>query len=141
MDGLQTAKTMACYSSAPALTAFLAEAFGTFALAFVVFALTSDQNKQAQGLFIPPIIIGSAVALIIAVIGPLSGASLNPARELGPRLILKLFGWSSAVAFKQLGLYAGAAVLGAVSGGFVVDKFLYAKEDNDNLGGSYDGRP
>ena len=52
-------------------------------------------------------------------------ASLNPARELGPRLVLKAFGWSS-VAFHQLGLYLTAPLVGATLGGLFVDKFLYS---------------
>lgn len=130
IGGLETAKTMACYWAHPtnALTAFFAESFGTFCLAAVVFALTSSKNVQVKGLFIPPI-IGSTVALIISIVGPVSCASLNPARELGPRLVMKLFGWSSQVAFHQLGLYVVAAMVGATAGGFFVDKFLYAEDD------------
>lgn len=126
MEGLATAKASACFYSAPLVTpvaAFLAETFGTFVLASTIFALTSEKNDQVKGLFIPPI-IGGTVALIIAIVGPVSCASLNPAREIGPRLILKAFGWSS-VAFHQLGLYLAAPILGATLGGLFVDKFLY----------------
>ena len=131
IGGLETAKSMGCYFAHPtnALTAFFAESFGTFCLAAMVFALTSSKNTQAKGLFIPPI-IGSTVALIISIVGPISCASLNPARELGPRLVMKLFGWSSQVAFHQLGLYVVAAMFGATAGGFFVDKFLYAENDD-----------
>lgn len=127
MLGLQTAKTMGCYFAPPvsAVAAFLAETCGTFALTAVVFSLTSERNQQVRGLFIPPI-IGSTVALIISIIGPISCASLNPAREVGPRLILRAFGWSSPVAFKQLGIYVGAAMLGATLAGMFVDKCLYS---------------
>lgn len=126
LAGLETAKSMGCYFANPItpMAAFLAEAFGTFALAAVVFALTSKQNDQVKGLFIPPI-IGSTVALIISIIGPVSCASLNPARELGPRLVLKLFGWSSTVAFSQLGIYIAAAFTGAAAAGWFVDNVLY----------------
>ena len=135
LGGLQTAKTMGCYFASPIspLTAFFAESLGTFCLAAVVFALTSNKNYQARGLWIPPI-IGSTVALIISIIGPISCASLNPARELGPRLVLKLFGWSSQVAFQQLGLYVLAAMVGATAGGFFVEKFLYPEDKAYEIG-------
>eukprot|EP00977_Amphora_coffeiformis_P022412 scaffold10860_cov182-Amphora_coffeaeformis.AAC.29 len=126
LEGIASAKMTACYYSTPLVTpmaAFLAETFAAFSLAAVVFAVTSQNNKQAKGLFNPPI-IGSAVALIIATIGPISGASMNPARELGPRLILKAFGWSTA-AFHQIGTYMIAPIVGATLGGLFVDKFLY----------------
>lgn len=131
MGGIATAKVLGCYFADPITpaTAFLAEAFGTFALTSVVFALTSNNNKQARGLFIPPI-IGSTVALLISILGPISCASLNPARELGPRLVLRIFGWKSA-AFHQLGLYLLAPLVGAALGGIFVDKCLYAKNDDE----------
>lgn len=132
LEGIASAKMTACYYSTPLVTpvtAFLAETFGAFTLSSVVFAVTSQNNKQAKGLFNPPI-IGAAVALIIATIGPVSGASINPARELGPRLILKAFGWSTA-AFHQIGTYMLAPMLGATLGGLFVDKFLYGTYNND----------
>lgn len=126
MDGLASAKAFACYfTSVTSDTAFLAETFGTFVLTSVVFALTSERNEQAKGLPIPSI-IGSTVALIISIIGPISGASLNPARDLGPRLALWGFGWSST-AFYQLPVYLFAPVLGATLGGFFVDHILYSE--------------
>jgi MIP family channel proteins len=137
--GLQTAKAMACFFTDPIgpLTAFYAETFGTFLLTTIVFSLTSERNTVVRGLFIPPI-IGATVAMIITIVGPISCASLNPARELGPRLVLRLFGWSSQVAFHQVGVYLGAAMLGATLGGVFVDEFLYAdngttKDPDDDM--------
>jgi glycerol uptake facilitator protein len=124
--GLQTAGYFGCYFADPItpLAAFLSEAFGVFTLTSVVFSLTSARNHQVKGLFIPPI-IGSTVALIITIIGPITCASLNPARELGPRLVCKLFGWSSSIAFAQLPIYIAAAITGALTGGWFVDNVLY----------------
>lgn len=123
---IATAKTMGCYFAAPVspLVAFCAETLGTFCLTATVFGLTHEQNKAAKGMFIAPI-IGSVVALIISIVGPISCASLNPARELGPRLVMKMFGWSSSVAFSQVGVYVTAAMLGATLAGLFVDKVLY----------------
>ena len=126
MQGIATAKTTACFYDVTLVTplaAFLAEVFGTFMLSSAVFSLTSEKNTQVKGLFVPPM-IGAVVALIITIIGPITCASLNPARELGPRLVLKLFGWST-VAFHQLGIYLLAPMVGATLGGWFVDNFLY----------------
>ena len=134
--GLTTAKAFACFFTDPItpFTAFVAETFGAFVLATVVFALTSSENKQVEGLYIPPI-IGVTVALIIAVVGPISCASLNPARELGPRLVLHLLGgWSSKVAFHQIGMYLAAPMIGATLGGYFVDNFLYNNKKKNNDG-------
>jgi len=129
LDGLKTAKSMGCYFADPIspATAFLAEAFGAFLLSSVVFSLSNPRNESAQGVFVPPI-VGSTVALIISIIGPISCASLNPARELGPRLVLRMFGWSSSVAFSQMGLYLAAAMVGATVAGLFVDRVLYPTE-------------
>eukprot|EP00977_Amphora_coffeiformis_P025397 scaffold19629_cov147-Amphora_coffeaeformis.AAC.1 len=126
MDGLGSAKAFACYFTKVTTDgAFISETFGAFALSSVVFALTSQKNTQAKGLPIPSV-IGSTVALIISIIGPISAASLNPARELGPRLVLWAFGWTST-AFYQLPLYLLAPILGATLGGFFVDHILYSE--------------
>ena len=58
-----------------------------------------------------PYAIGSAVALLVVVLGPLSGGSANPARQLGPALLAGRTG--------DLWIYTGAPVLGAVLGAAV----------------------
>ena len=117
MDGLGSAKAFACYfTKVTTDTALISETFGAFALSSVGFALTWQKNTQAKGFSIP-IVIGLAVAIIIGIIGPISGASLNPARELGPRLVLCVFRWSYT-AFYQLFLYLLAPIWGATLGGF-----------------------
>lgn len=55
-----------------------------------------------------PYILATVTFLMAALLGPLSGASLNPARQLGPAL------WSSDDAF--LACYLLAPVIGAVIG-------------------------
>jgi aquaporin NIP len=53
----------------------------TFALMFVIMAVATDTRAVGQG---AAIAIGGTVALGALVGGPVSGASLNPARSLGP---------------------------------------------------------
>ena len=54
--------------------AFLAEAFGTAILAFVVFSLTNpNSDAQKNNVYIPPL-IGMTVGGLISVIAPLTQA-------------------------------------------------------------------
>ncbi|CAD5937860.1 MULTISPECIES: aquaporin [Streptomyces] len=55
-----------------------------------------------------PYAVGLVTALVIAVLGPLSGGSANPARQFGPALLSGEAG--------RLWVYAAGAVLGAVAG-------------------------
>src|SRR4051794_38414092 len=60
--------------------AILCEAIATFFLVFAVFGTAVDPHAPKVGGFA----IGLTVAADILAIGPLTGASMNPARSLGP---------------------------------------------------------
>ncbi|CAD5319072.1 unnamed protein product [Arabidopsis thaliana] len=77
----------------------------TFNLMFVISAVATD--KRATGSF-AGIAIGATIILDILFSGPISGASMNPARSLGPALI-----WGC---YKDLWLYIVSPVIGALSG-------------------------
>ncbi|OIO70665.1 MAG: aquaporin [Zetaproteobacteria bacterium CG1_02_53_45] len=77
-------------------TAFLAEMIGTFALVFMIFSLTEGCNLGRPDNALAPLFIGATVAIIIAVIAPLTQAGLNPARDFSPRLFSLLAGWGDA---------------------------------------------
>jgi aquaporin Z len=75
----------------PALTppisvgaAFLIEWLLSFALMFVIMAVATDE-RVAPGF--APIAVGLTVGFCALTGGPLTGASMNPARSLGPALI------------------------------------------------------
>lgn len=85
--------------------AFLVEAVATAVLAFVIIAVATDQ-RAAQGF--AGLAIGLTVGLDILWAGPLTGASLNPARTLGPALAA----WTWTAAW----LYVAAPVAGACAG-------------------------
>jgi MIP family channel proteins len=62
------------------LAGVVLETVGTFALVVVVLITASRvQSSKRQGL-----IVGTTLFILIILIGPLTGASLNPARSLGP---------------------------------------------------------
>lgn len=60
--------------------AFFLEAIATFFLVFVIFGTAVDPDAPRVGGFA----IGLTIAADILAIGPLTGASMNPARSLGP---------------------------------------------------------
>lgn len=62
-----------------------AEAFGTFILALMIFALTEGCNVGRPDDALAPVFIGLTVTSIISLVAPLTQAGLNPARDLGPR--------------------------------------------------------
>ena len=76
----------------------------TFLLMLVIVAVATDSKARGN---IAAIAIGSTVALEIIFAGPLSGASMNPARSLSPALI----GWTwTSQWIYVVGPIAGAAV-------------------------------
>lgn len=66
------------------LQAFVLEIILTFVLMFVIIHVATG-SKEAEP--VAGMAIGSAVALDALFAGPLTGASMNPARSLGPALL------------------------------------------------------
>ena len=89
-------------SVAPA-SAFLVEIAITALLAFVIFHVVARGSDAAS---ISGLAIGSTVALAAIFAGPLTGASMNPARSLGPALVSGRLG--------DLWIYWTAPFVGAV---------------------------
>ena len=67
--------------------AILCEAIATFFLVFVVFGTAVDPHAPKVGGFA----IGLTVMVDILAIGSRTGASMNPARSLGPALVSQMF--------------------------------------------------
>jgi glycerol uptake facilitator protein len=94
----------------------VAEAIGTFLLVTAVMALAVDSRAPAGwGGFM----IGLAVAAAILVIGPLTGASLNPARTFGPLLVTTIGGGDTA--WGDLPLYIVGPLAGGALAAFAYD--------------------
>ena len=92
------------------LQGIVAEAIGTFLLVIAIMALAVDSRAPAGW---AGFMIGLAVAAAILVIGPLTGASLNPARTFGPLLVTTIGG--GATEWGDLPLY----IVGPLTGGAV----------------------
>jgi glycerol uptake facilitator protein len=79
----------------PALStgqAFLVEVIITAVLMSVILSLTDDNNGLPRGAM-APLLIGLLIAVIGSAMGPLTGFAMNPARDLGPKLMTFLAGW------------------------------------------------
>ncbi|MET7308724.1 aquaporin [Streptomyces sp. NPDC005571] len=83
---------------------FVAEA-GSMTIIIVAVGFTMAHGRYAR---LVPYVIGLSVALVIAVLGPRSGGSINPARQFGPAAL--------AGQGTDLWIYLVAPVLGAVLG-------------------------
>lgn len=124
-ESVQTAKMFGEYYSIPGSGAVVslplaigAEAFGTFLLLLMIFALTEGCNVGRPDEALAPVFIGLAVGSIICLIGPLTQAGLNPARDFGPRMVAWANGWGDAAFPDQTGgfflVYILAPVIGAI---------------------------
>ena len=87
----------------------------TFLLMIVI--LTSTQKKD-HSLLSPALAIGATVGLEALFAGPVCGASMNPARSLGPAII--------GGHYRSLWVYIFGPVMGALAGAFV---FAILRED------------
>jgi glycerol uptake facilitator protein len=72
--------------------------------------------------------IGLTVTILISLLGPLTMACLNPARDLGPRLFSSLAGWRSipftANGLGWLNVYIIAPIVGGLLGGGIYRAFF-----------------
>ncbi|QKF62127.1 MIP/aquaporin family protein [Campylobacter curvus] len=94
--------------------AAFAEGLGVFVLVMVIFCMTESCNlgRPSNDLF--PLFIGLTVTCIIAVVGPMTDAGLNPARDMGPRVVAFLVGFKEAFSWDVLYVYALAPMIGGL---------------------------
>ena len=114
-------------------TAFVCEIFGTAVLLWGVLA-SGDTKNLGVGANLGPFVVGFTVLAVGLSLGGPSGYSINPARDLGPRIFGALVGTT--------GLFSGlywllppvtapliGGVLGALTYDWFVTPFLAKKED------------
>ena len=101
-----------------AWVAVAAEAIGTAILVFTVFGAAVDGRAPAG---FAGIVIGFIVYGIIILVGPITGAALNPARQVGPVIVEALIGFGkTSDRIGQLWVY----IVGPIAGG-LIGAFLY----------------
>jgi glycerol uptake facilitator protein len=124
-----TGAKLACFCTAPNIRnipqAFGCEAIGTFLLVFPIFLMTDAGVRLPGGTSDVPIGLGTLGALPVGLLvlaigvsfGGTTGYAINPARDLGPRLVHQLFPVPGKGSSDWR--YAWVPVLGPVSGGLL----------------------
>lgn len=111
------------------------EVLGTAILLLVILSLLETRHVNAPSAWFFPLIVGATIGLLIMFIAPISQASFNPARDLGPRIMLLLVGFGS-VAFPgpNHGLSLIATTIGPIIGG-IIGALFFDKVMRPNIPG------
>ncbi|XP_055805130.1 probable aquaporin NIP-type [Solanum dulcamara] len=80
----------------------------SFLLMFVVSGVSTDDRAIGQ---LGGLAVGMTITLNVFVAGPISGASMNPARSIGPAIVKQVY--------KGLWVYIVGPLIGTVAGAFV----------------------
>ncbi|HEY5599724.1 MAG TPA: aquaporin [Candidatus Manganitrophaceae bacterium] len=89
--------------AASLMQSFVLESSLTWLLMFVILCVSTGSKEKGMT---AGIAVGSVIALEALFAGPISGASMNPARSLGPALV--------TIRFDGLWIYLAAPPLGAI---------------------------
>ncbi len=104
-------------------SAMFIEALGTAILLFAILGIVDTRSPEGWA----GLVIGLVVVAIIITVGPVTNASINPARGIGPLLISDLNGgfhnWT-----EQLFAYIPANLIGATVGVFAYDAIATPQE-------------
>ncbi|GMH05204.1 hypothetical protein Nepgr_007044 [Nepenthes gracilis] len=90
------------------LQSFAIEFIITFYLMFVISGVATDNRAIGE---LAGLAVGSTVLLNVMISGPITGASMNPARSLGPAIV--------ANHYKGIWIYIAGPISGAVLGAWV----------------------
>ncbi|KAH9002553.1 aquaporin [Lactarius hatsudake] len=135
--GIRTLKTASLFGTftlnyMPAANSFFDEFIGTFILLLVVFAVTDKRNAIPAGFV--PLVVFLTILGIGTSFGMQTGFAINPARDLGPRIMTAMVGYgrqgTALLMFNYRSQYwIWSPILGSFSGGviacFVYDVFIY----------------
>lgn len=98
------------------------QAWQTFTIEFLITAILMFvilRTTKLRGILIPALAVGGIVTIHASAIGPYTGASMNPARTLGPAI--------ASGQIEQLGLYICATVLGSLFAAVLHRKLFKSK--------------
>jgi glycerol uptake facilitator protein len=94
--------------------AIFSEGIGTFMLMFAILGIVDTRSPSD----LAGLVIGGVVIAIIMIVGPITGASLNPARAFGPELVSAIGGgathWGQLIPVYVLPGLVGAGLAAAV---------------------------
>ncbi|KAH9969567.1 aquaporin [Russula dissimulans] len=112
---------------------FFNEFIGAFILLMVLFAVTDKKNSNPPGGLVP-LILFIIILSVANTVGMqtgnwLIGGAINPARDLGPRIMTAMVGYGSEVFTYRHGYWIWSPILGSICGGLVAsllyDVFIY----------------
>jgi glycerol uptake facilitator protein len=102
-----------------------AEGLGVFILVLVIFSLTETENTGRPSSMLAPLFIGLTITIIIGTVGPLTNAGLNPARDLGPRLVGFMVGFGNlAFSWDAILVYTVGPLVGGVVAALLYTKII-----------------
>lgn len=116
----------AAYSAVPIWRGFLVEGLATAILMVFILVLLEARGVNTPRAWFFPVALGLAVTMLVMVTAPLTMTSLNPARDLGPRIMLLFLGFGS-IAFPgvrdglSMLVTVGAPLVGGVAGALFFD--------------------
>ena len=95
------------------LRAFIVELLITFILVFVIISVATDERVPPS---VAPLAVGFALAACVFIAGPVTGGAVNPARALGPMLVVGKFtaAW----------VYILGPIIGGVLAAVLYDRFI-----------------
>ncbi|CAN0873583.1 Probable aquaporin NIP-type [Linum grandiflorum] len=91
----------------PNIRSFFLEIIISFLLMFVISGVATDNRAVGE---LAGIAVGMTITLNVFVAGPVSGASMNPARSLGPAIVMRIY--------KGIWVYLIGPPIGTIIGGF-----------------------
>ncbi|CAL0306477.1 unnamed protein product [Lupinus luteus] len=96
------------------LQAFVIEFIITFYLMFIISGVATDDRAISE---LGGIAVGSTVLLNVMIVGPITGASMNPARSIGPAFVHS--------EYRGIWVYLISPILGAIAGAWVYNIIRY----------------
>ncbi|KAI0043058.1 aquaporin [Auriscalpium vulgare] len=132
---LGTASLFSTYAAKymPSANTFFDEFLGAFILLLVVFAISDKRNgPPPPGLV--PLVIFILILGIGAAFGFQTGYAINPARDLGPRLMTAMVGYGHEVFNYRNQYWLWTPILGSFCGGitacFIYDIFIFIGDES-----------
>ncbi len=116
----------AAWDQVPIWRGFATETLATGLLMIIILMLLEARSVNAPTGWFFPLALGVGVCMLVFVTAPLTMTSLNPARDLGPRIMTLLWGFGS-VAFPgirdggSLLVTVGGPIVGGVAGALFFD--------------------
>src|SRR5438094_7381237 len=98
-------------------SAMFIEALATGILMFTVLGIVDSRSPEGWA----GLVIGLVVVAIIITVGPVTNASINPARQLGPLFVQTIDGAHTHNWIKAFGAYIPANLIGATLAAFAYD--------------------